>query len=151
MTPAPLYALLFINLTANLFMLGLIWFVQIVHYPLFAATGRDQFTRYESQHASLTTLVVGPPMLAELAASLALAAFATGGRLPAWALWSSVALVGIIWLSTAFLQVPCHDALQRGFDVGTHQFLVNSNWIRTIAWSLKAAISVYLCWKVIVP
>ena len=29
---------------ATLFMVGLIWFVQIVHYPLYAKVGREQFS-----------------------------------------------------------------------------------------------------------
>jgi hypothetical protein len=30
------------NLAATFFMVGLIWFVQIVHYPLFGQVGRDR-------------------------------------------------------------------------------------------------------------
>lgn len=146
MTSATLHAVILANFAANLFMLGLIWFVQVVHYPLFASTGRADFARYESRHASLTTLVVAPPMFVELFATLALAAMAQG-KLPTWALFSSAALVAMIWGSTAFLQVPCHNALQAGFDESTHRFLVNSNWIRTIAWTLKAGLSSYLLWK----
>lgn len=141
-----LYTLALANFAANLFMLGLIWFVQIVHYPLFASTGRADFARYQSRHASLTTLVVAPPMFVELFATFALVAMAHG-KLPHSATLSSAVLVAAIWGSTAFLQVPCHNALQNGFDEATHRFLVNSNWIRTVAWTAKAALSSYLLWK----
>ncbi len=50
---------------AALFMTGLIWFVQIVHYPLFARvlrnTAPDAFRAYEASHANRTSFVVFPP------------------------------------------------------------------------------------------
>lgn len=45
---------------ATLFMVGLIWFVQVVHYPLFAKVGPDVFVPYAASHGNLTGLVVGP-------------------------------------------------------------------------------------------
>ena len=33
--------LLLLHAAATLFMTGLIWFVQVVHYPLFARVGED--------------------------------------------------------------------------------------------------------------
>ena len=63
---------LLIQDAATLFMVGLIWFVQIVHYPLFSRVGEEAFQRYETDHQRLTTWVVGPPMLAEFATAILL-------------------------------------------------------------------------------
>ncbi len=41
-------------------------------------------------------------------------------------------------LSTACVQVPCHQRLERGFDAVVHRRLVSTNWWRTAAWSLRA-------------
>ena len=49
--------------------------------------------------------------------------------------WIGFALVGIIWITTALLQVPMHGRLARGFSQAAHRRRVSSNWIRTIAWS----------------
>lgn len=49
-----------------------------------------------------------------------------------------LALVVIIWCSTFALQVPCHNRLAGGFDTRIHRRLVRGNWLRTIAWSLRA-------------
>jgi len=35
---------LFANLAATLVMVGDIWFVQVVYYPLFSAVGADRFS-----------------------------------------------------------------------------------------------------------
>ncbi len=127
------------SLASSWFMAGLIWIVQVVHYPLFGRVGREGFAAYESAHARLITPIVGPAMLVELVSSLALLAARPRG-MPAWAAWAGVALVGIAWASTAFVQVPLHGTLARGFDEDAHARLVATNWVRTIAWSGHAAL-----------
>ena len=47
--------LLSLHLAATAAMTGLIWFVQVVHYPLFAAVGADQFVAYEVAHQRRTS------------------------------------------------------------------------------------------------
>lgn len=62
--------LLLSHLAATLIRLAIIWFVQVVHYPLFAKTGRAEFRVYEQQHTALTTWVVAPPMFLELTSAV---------------------------------------------------------------------------------
>jgi hypothetical protein len=68
-----LFSWVFANLCASLFMTGVIWFVQIVHYPLFASVGAIDFPEYERRHANRTGYVVAPVMIFELGASFVLA------------------------------------------------------------------------------
>ncbi|MFM7052893.1 MAG: hypothetical protein ACKOYN_12310 [Planctomycetota bacterium] len=134
-------AVLLANAASTLFMTGLIWFVQVVHYPLFAQVGAAEFAAYSRAHQSLTTLVVGPAMLVE-ALTAAWIALARPPAVPAWLAWSGVALVAAIWISTAALQVPSHARLSSGFDASVNGFLVGTNWIRTACWSLRAAVAI---------
>ncbi|AHY46435.1 Hypothetical Protein RradSPS_1152 [Rubrobacter radiotolerans] len=129
-------ALLLANLVATLFMVGVIWFVQIVHYPLFSKVGPEGFVAYAADHSRLTGYVVGPPMLVEAASALGLVVFPPPG-ISAAALWLGLGLVLVVWLSTALLQVPRHAALGRGFDLPAHRLLVGTNWVRTVAWSAR--------------
>lgn len=133
-------------------MLGIIWFVQVVHYPLFDGVGASGFTAYERRHSRLTSYVVGPPMLVEL--MCALASLGSGWRVSAmsadWA-WIGFALVGLIWLSTAFVQVPRHTCLERRFDPTVQRSLVATNWIRTLAWSMRAALLSAVAVKALYP
>ncbi len=131
--------ILLANLACTLFMTGLIWFVQIVHYPLFAAVGEEVFPAYSGLHQRWTTLVVGPPMLVE-ALTAGLLVVARPAQVPAWMAWTGLALVGVIWISTAALQVPAHGRLVGGFDRGVNDFLVGTNWIRTVGWTARAAL-----------
>jgi hypothetical protein len=140
--------LLIANAASTFFMAGLIWFVQVVHYPLFAAVGNSEFPAYSRLHQSLTTFVVGPPMLVEaLTAGLLVVARPAG--VSAWLAWTGFALVIVIWASTALLQIPAHGRLASGFDASTAATLVSGNWIRTVAWSARAAIVAAMLWQVL--
>ena len=139
-------AALIANVASTLFMTGLIWFVQIVHYPLFAAVGADAFAAYSRSHQSLTTFVVGPPMLVE-ALTAALLVIARPPGVSGWIPWAGLALVAAIWLSTATLQVPAHARLAAGFDPAVGASLVATNWIRTVAWSLRALLVCTMAWQ----
>jgi hypothetical protein len=128
-----------INLACTWFMVGLIWLVQIVHYPLFTMADRAAFAAFEARHSALITWVVMPPMLLELATA-ALLVWKRPMGLPAWWAWTGLALVGVIWLSTFALQVPQHTVLAGGFDDRAHRLLVATNWIRTVAWTARGVL-----------
>jgi len=136
MTPERL--LLGNHAAATLFMVGLVWFVQVVHYPLLARVGRAGFVPYEAAHMRLTTRVVAPAMLAE--AGLAVAILIAGAA-PVGVSLGGLALLLVVWGSTAALQVPCHRRLERGFDADAHRRLVRSNWLRTAAWTARAPLA----------
>lgn len=128
-------------------MTGLIWFVQIVHYPLFDTVGASEFVNYETKHSKLTTYVVIVPMFVELITSCLL--LLSRPQVIGKEVWLGVLLVGIIWLSTAFLQVPQHNILTKGFNDAAYQSLVSTNWLRTIAWTLRTLLVSYWLHKII--
>ena len=125
------------NLAATWFMCGLIWFVQVVHYPAFCDVGGAGFAAYHARHTRQTTLIVLGPMIVEGITAVMLAARPTPWLPPAGA-WSGLVLVAVIWASTFTLQVPMHRLLGGGFDEAPHRRLCRTNWIRTSAWSARA-------------
>jgi hypothetical protein len=135
--------LLIVNLAATLYMVGLIWVVQIVHYPLFSAVGAEHFVVYQKRHQILMTFVVGPPMLIEAFSSVFLAWYPPPG-VSLWMIFAGIGLVFVIWISTAAIQVPCHGKLEAGFDPIVHRRLVRSNWIRTVAWTTRGALMIWM-------
>lgn len=132
-------ALLLAHAAATLALTGLIWFVQVVHYPLFARVGEAGFAAYEEAHRRLTTLVVAPAMLVEAGTGIALLAARPDG-VDAWPAWAGLVLLAVVWLSTAVVQVPCHDRLSRAFDPTVARRLVRTNWLRTAAWTARAGL-----------
>jgi hypothetical protein len=133
---------LLLNAAVTLFMTGLIWFVQVVHYPLFNHVGSENFTTYAARHSNLTTLVVLVPMVVELVTAFALLWQRPEG-IALWQLGVGLLLVGMIWLSTALLQVPQHSVLGQGFNDAAFGTLVSSNWLRTLAWTLRSVLVLY--------
>ena len=57
--------ILFVNLAATLFMVGVVCIVQVVHYSLFARVDREGFALYSGGQSRLTSCVVCPTMLIE--------------------------------------------------------------------------------------
>ena len=135
-----MFEILFIaHAGCTLFLCGLIWFVQWVHYPLFARVGTDQYEIYQREHMRRTTKVVAIPMIAEAISGVLLLFFVPDGS-SVYGLWMGLLLLVAIWLSTFFLQVPRHEKLLRGFDARAHSLLVKSNWLRVALWSGRACI-----------
>lgn len=134
--------LLTIQLICAWFLAGVIWVVQIVHYPLFAQVGTDHFSAYEALHAKWITWVVALPMLIELFAA-GLWILDRHRAISPWVPWVGLALVLLIWVATFTFSVPCHNTLMRGFDEEAWRTLVSTNWIRTFGWSLRGGLLVF--------
>ena len=129
-----------IHLLTTFAMAGLIWFVQIVHYPMMASFDRKKFAAHEKEHCDRTGWVVIPLMLGEVFTFALL--LLEGVRSNAFLL--SGLLLCVIWASTFFLQVPLHRALLQGWNAGAHRRLVATNWIRTVAWTGRAVLLSWL-------
>lgn len=118
---------------------GLIWFVQLVHYPLLLRVGTGTFSGYELAHQRLTGRLVAPLMLAELAAAVLLCGFRPGA-----AAYAGLALLGLIWGSTFLVQMPLHARLGAQHDPVLIRRLIRSNWLRTLAWTLRGLLAAAL-------
>jgi hypothetical protein len=118
-------------------MVGLIWFVQVVHYPLFAHLDLAGIV----EHQRRTGWVVGPPMIVEALTAVLLVVERPEG-VPATAAWTGLALLAVIWISTALIQVPRHRGLAAGS--GEVRRLVAGNWVRTAAWTARGAVVAWM-------
>lgn len=106
----------------------LIWLIQTLHYPTFLYVDKARFSSFSVFHANRISYIVVPLMMMELALGL-------------YNLRPHIlGIVILIWLSTFFIQVPCHNLLKSGFDEKVVRRLISTNWIRTILWSLKLVI-----------
>ena len=120
-------------------MTGLIWFVQVVHYPLLARAGPEGFAALAAEHQRRTGWVVGVPMVVEAVTAAALVVWTPDGVSRGVAV-AGLALVAVIWVSTWLLQVPRHREMLLGFDAAGHRRLVAGNWVRTAAWTARSGI-----------
>ncbi|PIY11044.1 MAG: hypothetical protein COZ18_04750 [Flexibacter sp. CG_4_10_14_3_um_filter_32_15] len=134
--------ILFSNILVTAFLVGLIWFVQIVHYPIFKEVGKQNFHQFHVAHTVSTGKIVILPMLLELGLSF-------------WLVWEEQSFFSIIallitillWILTAWIFVPLHGKLgdkAKGYDLEIMKKLVFRNWFRTLFWSLRLIILSYM-------
>jgi hypothetical protein len=129
--------LFFLHTGASFFMMGLIWFVQVVHYPLMVRVGSASFTWYHFGHTRRTSWVVILPMLIELSTGVWLWA---SGAITHKLFEASLALLALVWMTTFLIQVPLHHGLSKGYDKALLDRLILSNWIRTALWTARAVL-----------
>ena len=132
-----------VNLAAAAFMTGLIWFVQVVHYPLLASVPNEISAGTSLQHQRLTGRVVGPVMAVEFATALHLVLSPPRGLGPWWPS-AAFAFLAIALATTVFYSVPLHARMANGQDLVASKRLINSNWIRTAAWSSRTIVVVIM-------
>lgn len=133
--------LFLVNVVATAIMTGVIWTIQIVHYPFFHRIDRKKYSEHMDEHRKKISYIVIPVMLAELGTAIGLvlmdssftAEFATG-----------LILLTIIWISTALIQVPSHSKLAAGYTPSEVNRLVNYNWIRTLLWTARLAVMLFI-------
>jgi len=140
---SPTDVLLVVQAVASGAMCGIIWFVQVVHYPLFARSGGDE-RGFAEENQRRTGRVVIPFMLAEGAAAAVLAWMPPAG-VPRTAAVIGVTAVAMLWLSTGMIQVPLHARLAReGHSPEIVAALVRSNWVRTLLWTTRAVLAAWM-------
>jgi hypothetical protein len=122
--------------TATWFLVGLIWMVQVVHYPLFRAIGAAAFADYESAHTARMGRLLIVPAGIEVVSAAALVWYRPDGVSLGIVLLSG-ALLAAIWVTTALVQAPLHRRLMRGYDRAVVDRLERTNWWRTGAWTLR--------------
>ncbi|MEM6329442.1 MAG: hypothetical protein AAF790_04245 [Planctomycetota bacterium] len=137
------WPLLLLQVFCSVYMTGLIWFVQLVHYPMFANVPADVFVEYERIHQARTSWAVGPAMLLELATAVAFIWLRPAG-VPAWAPWVGLGLLLVVDGSTAVFFGPQHGRLSAGFDATLHRQLVDWNWVRTFGWTARGVLLLWV-------
>jgi hypothetical protein len=133
-------ALFLIHTFFTFFLTGLIWFVQLVHYPLFRSIPIENWVEFEKEHVKKATWITLPTMLVELLTGIALT-FMTFQYIVDDVYFNSMIinllLIICIWLSTFLIQVPIHMALSREPSISKVNKLIQSNWIRTAIWTIR--------------
>ena len=148
--PSQTSLLIFCQAVASVAMATVIWFVQVVHYPLMTSVGSAHLPGYAIRNRELTTWIVLPLMFLELVAALGLigSPISSVSRLRNGI---GLGLLALIWGVTFLISVPHHLQLSKQFSPEALNGLVQSNWIRTVAWSVRACLSLWLLWERVSP
>ena len=134
--------MLIIHLIATSVMVGVIWIIQLVHYPSFHFIELKQYTTFQRFHMSRISYVVIPAMLTELFTLILI--IISMDQIDTLVLASAILLI-FIWLMTAVFFSGVHQKLTLGYDQTVVDKLVKLNWGRTLLWTLRLLlISIYM-------
>ncbi|MDB4358742.1 hypothetical protein N9Z18_00715 [Verrucomicrobiales bacterium] len=136
-----------LHLFATLGMVGVIWTVQLVIYPLFNHIGSDSFSEYHDRYMNRITWIAGPLMLIEIITAFLLS-YLFWSTSYQGLLITNAALVVSIWIVTAILQVPAHQALAQQYTAEAVDSLVKGNWVRTSIWTARIPLLAWFASKV---
>jgi L-cystine uptake protein TcyP (sodium:dicarboxylate symporter family) len=124
-----------LDLVVTSILVGLIWTIQLVHYPSFNYIDSQTYKSFQSFHVNAITPLVAPLMIIEMLFYVLSLKFDFYLKKIHYIIIFTLLMT--IWLCTAFVSVPLHNALQTGKDSILISRLVGTNWIRTFAWTLK--------------
>jgi len=145
-SPSTMRRLGLAHLLAAWFMVGMIWTIHLVHYPLFAEVGPDTYVAFQSAHVDRIGALLLIPWLLEGVTLLGLlwVAFVSGRRelrLPVAI--GAVAMAAVLVIS-GFWSAPAHGELADGFDSSVHDRLMTANLIRALAWTIRGATAAWI-------
>lgn len=121
--------LFWLHLALTAFMTGLIWVIQLVHYPAFHFVAPTDFHAFHTFHSRRITWIVAPMMLAELLTGVLLIA----RREPVF--YANAVGLAALWTVTALVSVPLHNRLAKARASVDIDRLTRTNWLRTGLWS----------------
>lgn len=129
-----------VHLVVTAILVGLIWVVQIIHYPSFFYVKEDYWEEFHRLHSQRISYLVAWLMPLELLMTIHYS------YTQSYSLMSLTLLILVIGIfaSTFFIQVPLHQKLSAGKDSHLIYRLVRTNWMRTIAWTLKVILMILI-------
>ncbi len=138
----PVAAVALAHLAATGFMVGLIWTIHVVHYPLFRLVG-EPYRPYQDEHMSRITRLLLLPWGIEVLTALWLFVSARdeisfGLRL------GGLVLVAFIVAVTGGLAAPRHGELLDAFDADVHRRLMRADAVRTWLWTARLVLAVMM-------
>ena len=134
------------HVIATWFMVGLIWTIHVVHYPLFADVGEATYVAFQSAHVDRIGKLLFVPWLTEGITLLALLwlSFMGGRRELRVPVFIGAAAMAVVLIISGVWSAPAHGDLMDGFDSAIHERLMTANLVRTLAWTVRGMSAVWI-------
>lgn len=125
-----------LHLVSTSIMVGVIWIIQLVHYPTFLFIDKQKYMKFQEFHMSRVSYIVMPTMIAELFSGIYILFYNNVLMVNTFFLLASFSLL-LNWVITALVFVKIHNGLLIKYEKNIILLLVKLNWLRTILWSLR--------------
>lgn len=115
----------------------LIWIVQLVVYPGFNYYSESNIKRWHKVYTTRITFIVLPLMVSQLGVYAYTSLYS-----PSYRSIGVFALVVATWVVTFLISVPLHNGIDKRSNSREERTrLVDTNWIRTLLWTLILVLS----------
>lgn len=132
-------------LAFSFYAMCLIWYTQLITYPLYALVAPADFPRFYAAYNVYLLLPLAPTLLVLLASAALI--FVRPAGVPAWTVWAGLALELFFWGWTAVAVAPLHGRLtDGGYNAQVIRDLVSMNWPRTAAWTAHGLLLLWSAW-----
>ena len=138
---------LLIQVITTWLMLGVFWFVQLIHYPLFKNI-KDCFVQYERKNVKRTAAFIPPIVVIDIVTNVMALILADEGLYVSF-ISAALVLNILTWLTTFLFQMQMHQKLSVQYSDKLLAKLVGTNWIRTILWTGKSGVYFALLYHLI--
>ena len=130
------YYLFVIHLVSTSFMVGVIWIVQLVHYPTFLFIDEQKSYDFQKFHMSRISYIVMPAMTTELFSGIYIYIY-SNMAIDSNLFLLALTILIINWIITALVFVKMHNKLLINYKIEIISLLVKWNWLRTLLWSVR--------------
>ncbi len=128
-----------IHFLSTSLMVGIIWVIQLLHYPTFHFIKESDYVEFQHFHMQRISFIVVPVMIIELLSGFMLVYYFRSNLLIL-----CLIILLVIWLITFVFFTKLHQSLLGGYDKIIVKKLVQINWSRTVLWSLRLIILIYI-------
>ena len=128
-----------IHFLSTSLMVGIIWVIQLLHYPAFNFIKESDYVEFQHFHMQRISFIVVPVMILELFSAFMLVYYVRSNLLIL-----CLIILLFIWLITFVFFTKLHQSLLGGYDKIIVDKLVQINWSRTVLWSLRLIILIYI-------
>lgn len=137
--------LFLITFALTFYGMGASFVESFVNYPTWPLIGAAEFRAY---HQALSPLIIGYMVIPLLIATVLtiLLVWFRPAPVPGWAIWLSIVLQIIVWVSTGAVQLPIQFQLSsNGLSLPLIEHLIFTNWwYRKIPQIINAALFVWM-------
>ncbi len=136
------YNVFIIHCIATFIMVGVIWVIQLVHYPSFYYIDKKKYQSFQKFHMNNISYIVMPTMLVELCTGFILILY-FNNLYGNFTFYLSIFLLFCIWLITGIIFTKLHNKLLEGYDELIIKKMIEWNWSRTLFWTFRFVLLSY--------
>jgi len=133
------WVIFIIHLVSSFMMIGIVWLVQVINYPLLSLVPEQFFSAYYRSHLLKSQWIIVPLMVLEAATGGLLLIFPIV-QVAYWLYQINFALIVLIWLETILMHLSVHRQLKERHSKAAIENLTRIGWLRTITWSAHGAV-----------